>query len=55
MFPYDTVDWSVVDGLMYAGGGTALPGICTAIAAILCVTALVIGQISETKKAKRFD
>lgn len=55
MFPYEEADWAVVDGIMFAGGGTALPGICTAIAAIICVVVLIVGQRSETAKAKRFD
>lgn len=55
MFPYEVNDWAVVDGIMFAGGNTALPGICTAIAAIICVVVLVMGQASESAKAKKFD
>lgn len=53
-FPYDTADWAVVDGAMFIGWGSALPGICTAIAAIICVGVLVYGQASEAKKTARF-
>ena len=55
MFPYEEASWSVVDGAMFMGWGGALPGITTAIAAIICVAVLVIGQRSETAKAKTFD
>ena len=55
MFPYSEASWDVVDGAMFMGWGTALPGICTVIAMIICAAVLVIGQRSETEKAKRFD
>ncbi len=55
MFPYEEASWSVVDGAMFIGWGTALPGITTLIAAIICVVVLVIGQKSEAAKAKAFD
>jgi Ca2+/Na+ antiporter len=55
MFPYEQATWDVVDGAMFAGWGTALPGITTTIAAIICVAVLVYGQRSEAAKAKRFD
>jgi len=55
MFPYDEASWSVVDGAMFMGWGSALPGIATFIAAVICVAVLVIGQRSETAKAKAFD
>ncbi|MDP4990749.1 MAG: hypothetical protein NWQ37_06045 [Marivita lacus] len=55
MFPYDQANWDVVDGAMFMGWGGALPGLTTVIAAIICVAVLVIGQRSETAKAKTFD
>ena len=55
MFPYDEASWSVVDGAMFAGWGTALPGLATFAAAVICLAVLVYGQRSETAKAKRFD
>ncbi len=55
MFPYEEASWSVADGAMFAGAGTALPGICTAIAAAICVLVLIKGQGSESKRARRFD
>jgi hypothetical protein len=55
LFPYDEASWSAVDGAMFIGWGTALPGIATLIAAIICVAVLVIGQKSEAAKAKAFD
>lgn len=55
MFPYAQATWDAVDGAMFMGWGTALPGISTLIAAVICVAVLVIGQRSETAKAKRFD
>jgi hypothetical protein len=47
MFPYSEASWSVVDGAMFMGWGSALPGITTLIAAAICVFVLVVGQSSE--------
>ena len=55
LFPYDEASWSAVDGAMFIGWGTALPGLTTLIAAAICVGVLVIGQRSEAAKAKAFD
>ena len=55
MFPYDEASWSGVDGAMFMGWGTALPGITTFLAMVACVLVLVIGQRSESAKAKQFD
>lgn len=55
MFPYAEATWDVVDGAMFMGWGSALPGLTTFIAAVICVVVLVIGQRSEAAKAKRFD
>ncbi|WP_200880327.1 hypothetical protein [Thalassobacter sp. 16PALIMAR09] len=46
-FPYEEASWSVVDGVMFMGWGTAMPGIYTAIAAIICVVVLFAGNRSE--------
>ncbi|WGI22110.1 hypothetical protein [Amylibacter sp. IMCC11727] len=54
-FPYDKADWSVVDGAMFIGWGSSMPGLYTAIAAAICVAVLVIGHGKEAKKAKKFD
>lgn len=55
MFPYAEASWDVVDGAMFIGWGTALPGITTFIAAVICVAVLFIGQRAESAKAKQFD
>jgi hypothetical protein len=55
MFPYEEASWSVVDGPMYMLANTSAPGWFTFIAAVICVAVLVVGQRSETEKAKRFD
>ena len=55
MFPYSEASWDVVDGAMFMGWGTALPGITTFIAMVICVVVLVIGQRSEAAKARTFD
>ena len=47
MFPYDTADWAVVDGPMFMLANTAWPGIFTAVAAVICVCVLVVGNRSE--------
>ncbi len=55
MFPYDKATWEVVDGAMFMGWGGVLPGLATLIAAGICVAVLVIGQRSESAKARAFD
>jgi len=55
MFPYEEATWSVVDGAMFMGWGTSLPGLSTFVAIVICIGVLVIGQRSETMKAKKFD
>ena len=55
MFPYESATWDVVDGAMFMGWGTSLPGLTTFIAMVICAGVLVIGQRSETAKAKKFD
>ena len=54
-FPYEEASWSVVDGAMFIGWGSALPGLCTLIAAVICIGVLVYGQKSETAKTARFE
>lgn len=53
-FPYDEASWSVVDGAMFMGWGSAAPGLYTFIACVICVAVLVYGQRSETNKTKAF-
>lgn len=55
MFPYSETTWEIVDGAMFMGWGGSLPGLATFIAMVICVGVLVIGQRSETAKAKAFD
>lgn len=54
-FPYEEASWSVVDGAMFMGWGTAMPGIYTLIAALICVYVLVAGNASEHKRFKKFE
>ena len=54
-FPYEEASWSVVDGAMFMGWGTAMPGMYTAIAAGICVVVLIFGQATEMSKARQFD
>jgi hypothetical protein len=49
-FPYDEAAWSVVDGAMFMGWGTAMPGVYTAIAAAVCAYVLWAGNKSEHKQ-----
>lgn len=54
MFPYSEASWSVVDGAMFIGWGTSLPGVTTFLSIVLCIAVLVIGQRTESSKAKKF-
>jgi hypothetical protein len=53
-FPYNEASWSVVDGAMFMGWGSAAPGFYTLIAAVICTAALVYGHKSEAKKTKAY-
>ncbi|WP_415918977.1 hypothetical protein [Tateyamaria sp. SN6-1] len=54
-FPYDEASWSVVDGAMFMGWGSAMPGLYTLIAAVICIAVLLFGQKTESAKTKQFD
>lgn len=49
-FPYETADWSAVDGAMFMGWGGSMPGVYTFIAAVICVAVLWAGNRSEHAK-----
>lgn len=49
-FPYDPASWDGVSGPIFMGYGSSMPGIFTAIAIIICIAALVIGQGAEAAK-----
>lgn len=46
-FPYESATWDVVDGAMFMGWGTAMPGVYTLIAAVICAVVLIYGNKSE--------
>ncbi|WP_186766232.1 hypothetical protein [Falsiphaeobacter marinintestinus] len=54
-FPYDEASWSVVDGAMFMGWGSAMPGFFTLIAALICLAVLVFGQKTEAAKTRQFE
>ena len=49
-FPYDKLDWSVVDGAMFMGAGSTLTFFYTLIAIIICIIFLIYGQMVENDK-----
>jgi hypothetical protein len=49
-FPYEGADWALVDGAMFMGWGTVMPGVYTFIAAAICVYVLWAGNRSEHKQ-----
>lgn len=53
-FPYDSATWDVVDGAMFTGWGSAMPGLYTLIAIVICVLVLVLGNSSEHKRYKDY-
>ena len=53
-FPYDTADWSVVDGAMFMGWGSAMPGLYTVLAMVVCAAVLIFGQRTEVTKTAKF-
>lgn len=52
-FPYETADWAVVDGAMFMGWGSSMPGIYTLIAAVICVAVLLVGNAQEKAKYRK--
>ncbi len=53
-FPFGEASWTGVDGAVFMGFGTAMPGFYTFIAGVICAGALVYGQISEVRKTKAY-
>lgn len=53
-FPYDSATWDVVDGAMFMGWGSAMPGLYTLVAAVICVAVLVMGNRSEHQRYKDY-
>ena len=51
-FPFDEATWNVVDGAMFMGWGSAMPGIYTALSAVALVVILVIANIKEQSHYK---
>ncbi|GIR43449.1 MAG: hypothetical protein CM15mP54_03030 [Paracoccaceae bacterium] len=49
MFPYSEASWSVVDGAMFMGWGTALPGITTLIAQRYVFLFLLLGKAQKRR------
>lgn len=49
-FPYDQGTWEGVSGAIFMGFGTSAPGIYTAIAIIVAIALLAIGQKTEADK-----
>ncbi len=54
-FPYETGDWTATfaegaSGVMFTGWGGTAPGLYTAIAIVICVAVLVLGNSSEQKQ-----
>ena len=52
-FPYDTPSWDGVSGAIFMGSGSSAPGVFTAIAIVICIAALLIGNSKEAGKYKK--
>ncbi len=53
-FPYDSASWDVVDGAMFMGWGSAMPGLYTLIALAICAVVLIAGNSSEHGRYKDY-
>ncbi len=51
-FPFDEATWNVVDGAMFMGWGSAMPGIYTALSAVALVVILFIANKKEQSHYK---
>ena len=49
-FPYDELDWNVVDGAMFMGWGTSLTFFYSLIAIVVGIAFLLYGQMIESDK-----
>jgi hypothetical protein len=54
-FPFEEASWSAVDGAMFIGWGSSMPGIFTLLAAAICTWVLLQGNISEHKRFAAFE
>lgn len=54
-FPYESATWEVVDGAMFIGWGTVMPGIYTAIAIGVCIYALWAGNRADQKSYRDYE
>jgi len=48
-------DWADASGAIYMGFGTNMPMIWTAVAAGLCVIALIVGSLHELRSYRRLN
>ena len=48
-FPYESATWEVVDGAMFMGWGSSMPGLYTAIAVTVCAYVLWVGNRHEKR------
>ena len=46
-FPFDTPTWDGVSGAIFMGTGGSAPGVYTVIAIVICVAALLLGNVKE--------
>ncbi len=51
-FPYDEATWNAAEGAIFMGFGGAMPGLFSAIAIVILIAALAMGQAAEAKKYK---
>lgn len=54
-FPFKEATWDGLEGAMFTGWGGSMPGVYTAIAALICVYVLWAGNRSEQKKYKELE
>jgi hypothetical protein len=54
-FPFESASWDVVEGAMFIGWGTVMPGVYTLIAALICAYTLWSGNRAEQKHYRRMD
>ena len=51
-YPFDTPSWEGVNGAIFMGFGSSMPGLFSVIAIVACIAALVLGNGIELGKYK---
>ncbi|MEO0358347.1 MAG: hypothetical protein AAF386_08655 [Pseudomonadota bacterium] len=52
-FPFDAAAWAPDMEAIFPGAGGSMPGVFALIGIVVCIGALVVGQMAESAKYKK--